>query len=574
MADKKDENQGTEVPEDASPSQGRPEDQADGTPSKEETADIVDAEFEEISDGDTPEETVPDDAPSEPVEETAADDTIPDDMGEDAPVDPEDTGETDAGPDDGSDDSDPVADEPPAEEATDDTGDDVADADRAPDTDPWSGTEPDPAPEPEPAAAVADTPTETIVEKTIVKKAGFMPLFLGGIVAALLGFIVARVGLPEGIESALPASMQDRDFSEPIAALQDASTAQGGQLTETGQQVTELSSKLDDLTGQISDVGDRLGALQIPDTSPLESGLADLKSALETAKSDLGTAIDSASTTVQQGVDDLTSRLNSLDVRVSNLEKRPIAENLSDDAIAAYERELDGVRRALSDERDTIQQAFSELLDDQKAQMSSIVDQERGRIDDLVAKAQGMVDDAQTVADQTAQVQADANRTQQVAAAQSAIALIQTALNDGQPFGDQLEPITEAGVDVPGALTDASTDGVVTQGMLLQEFPPAARAALTADREADPDSTKGIGGFFERQLGARSTTPQEGTDTDAILSRAEAAVKGDDLSTALSELQALPAPAAEQMASWVQQATTRRDALAALTTVSTDLNSN
>ena len=110
--------------------------------------------------------------------------------------------------------------------------------------------------------------------------------------------------------------------------------------------------------------------------------------------------------------------------------------------------------------------------------------------------------------------------------------------------------------------------------MLLAEFPPAARDALDAARLDDPNSTKGIGAFLKRQLGARSTTPQEGNDTDAILSRAEDALKREDLSTALIELDALPPVAAEKMAGWVEMATQRRDALAAVNAVAADLNTN
>ena len=87
---------------------------------------------------------------------------------------------------------------------------------------------------------------------------------------------------------------------------------------------------------------------------------------------------------------------------------------------------------------------------------------------------------------------------------------------------------------------------------------PAESASLSAAR---------LGAFLKRQLNARSLTPQTGTSTDAILSRAEAALTSGDLSTVLAEIADLtPAPAA-QMAAWkalVEQKLARQNALLSL----------
>ena len=547
MADKKDVNQGAETPEDPKPVEGAPEEltrKEDITSDPpEDSADIVDAEFEEIPGTKTDDEvTDPEVAPeTEPVNEDGT--TDPDAV---EPVEPEET----------------YDDLPPAEPIllTDEDLKDEAPAETVADT---------PAEEPFRKPAPGERP-ERIVEKTIVQKRGFLPVFLGGIVAALLGFTASRMGLPEGIESALPPSLQQPDYATPIAALEDTTATQTDQLTETGQQVTDLGGRLDSLSTQISDVDGKVEAIEIPDITPLQDGIAGLTDDIAAIRE----SIEAARAEAAQGVENLTLRHDSLDVRVSTLEKRPIAENLSDDAIAAYERELDGVRRDLAAERDTVREEFDALIAEQGERMTGIVNDERARIDALLAEAQAMVDDAKLVSEQTAQIQVEANRAQVVAAAQSAIALVRGALNEGQPYADNLAPISEAGLEIPAALSDPAPDGVATQGTLLADFPAAARDALDAARHADPESTRGLGAFLKRELGARSTTPQEGDDADAILSRAEAALKREDLSTALTELQALPDPAAEAMANWVELATVRRDALAALDAVAADLNTN
>ena len=68
--------------------------------------------------------------------------------------------------------------------------------------------------------------------------------------------------------------------------------------------------------------------------------------------------------------------------------------------------------------------------------------------------------------------------------------------------------------------------------------------------------------------------PREGDDPDAILSRAEAAVRSDDISTALAEIAALPQAGQDVLADWSAKAQTRADALAAFAELSAQINSN
>jgi hypothetical protein len=66
-----------------------------------------------------------------------------------------------------------------------------------------------------------------------------------------------------------------------------------------------------------------------------------------------------------------------------------------------------------------------------------------------------------------------------------------------------------------------------------------------------------ITAFLRAQTGARSLTPREGNDPDAILSRAEAALREGDLVATLAELDALPAEGAARLAEWRAQAEAR-----------------
>jgi hypothetical protein len=66
--------------------------------------------------------------------------------------------------------------------------------------------------------------------------------------------------------------------------------------------------------------------------------------------------------------------------------------------------------------------------------------------------------------------------------------------------------------------------------------------------------TDGLLAFLRVQTGARSLQPREGTDPDAVLSRAEAAVKGGDVAASLTELAGLPAQGQAAMADWSARA--------------------
>jgi hypothetical protein len=86
--------------------------------------------------------------------------------------------------------------------------------------------------------------------------------------------------------------------------------------------------------------------------------------------------------------------------------------------------------------------------------------------------------------------------------------------------------------------------------------------------------TGGVGGFLKRQLGARSVAPRDGSDPDAVLSRAEAAVRDGRVGAALTELETLPPEVQSAMEDWLAQARTRADAEQAVQDLSERLTAN
>ncbi len=197
----------------------------------------------------------------------------------------------------------------------------------------------------------------------------------------------------------------------------------------------------------------------------------------------------------------------------------------------------------------------------------------RAQITDMTGAAETELAEARAAA---AAIEENAAAAARDAAGRAALARVQTGLESGAPIGAALGDLEEAmGTAAPDALL-AVQDGVPTLAALQDEFPEVARAALATARSEGVagEETSGFGAFIRNQLDVRSTTPQEGDSADAILSRAEAAVRGGRLSDALAEISALPEVARGAMSEWLTKAEQRADAIAAVDMLSTSLSDN
>jgi hypothetical protein len=325
-----------------------------------------------------------------------------------------------------------------------------------------------------PAAAASIPPSRQ-------RQSGFLPLVFGGIVAAMMGFILGRA---DQFDALLPESMQRKEVD--VTSLEAANAA-------LAEQTAALLAKSDSLE-------DRLDAIAPTDTSALEAALFELAE------------------------------------QVAALEARPVAPPVTGD---------------IPDEIQSI-----------VGQLQSAIQEQSGQIAELRDAA-------------NAAARADEESAQQILA-RAAVTRVVTAIESGTAYEPALTDLEETGVlDIPEAITDAAMEGVPAMAALVDAFPDAARAALAATREsgATPGGI-GLGDFLKRQLGARSVTPREGSDADAILSRAEAALRSGDLSAALTEVSALPDVAQAEMADWVAQAQTRQTALDAANAMAQSLKAN
>lgn len=278
-----------------------------------------------------------------------------------------------------------------------------------------------------------------------------------------------------------------------------------------------LTAKIDEQAEQITSLTERLDNLPAPDTSAIEAEVADISTQLS----------------------DGFGALADIGARLEVVERQPNTDGtLSETALAAYQAELDALRGELDAQQNAVMTAASQAEED-------------------LATARA----------QAERLEQEALAAAEAASARAAINRIATAIDTGAPFADAL---ADLGVeDVPAALTAAAEAGVTTNAQLTDDFPAAARAALsTARAEGLTDDTGGIGGFLRSQLDVRSSTPQEGDGPDAVLSRAEAAVKEGRVGDALAEIEALPEVARAEITDWTAQAQERADVLDAIATLS------
>lgn len=301
-----------------------------------------------------------------------------------------------------------------------------------------------------------------------------------------------------------------------------------------------------DLPGQVSALKTEAAALKERITA-VESAPSGADPALEARLAALEAAPVGAEPVdlvpMQAELAALGDRLSALDARLTVVEARPVS---NEGGVATPSPEMEAALAALRQEVETLKGAGAAATAD---------------IEAMAAEAQARLAEAE---EKAVQLKAEAEETAQKAMARAGLGRIQAALESGVPFESALADL--GAVEVPAILTESSSAGVPSRAALQDAFPAAARAALEASLRANSGETwsERIGAFLQSTTGARSLTPREGNDPDAILSRAEAALKADDLKGALDELAALPPEGQTALADWMALANRRLEAVQAV----------
>lgn len=318
------------------------------------------------------------------------------------------------------------------------------------------------------------------------RRASVLPMVIGGLLAAGVGFGLAQV-VPQGW---------------PLA------------------QVSGLTAQVDAQASSIAALQTKLTELANVPAPKADTALSDRLAALEVLVANL------------PAPNNVTGRMDAIERQLKAMAAMPAGTGTADGAAMAQV------------------QAEIEALKSGGAGLDAKVAEAAGKLDSIKAEAQAVM---------------------ATAVSRAALHQMQSALDSGAPYGSALADL--AATTVPEVLTAHAEAGLPSLQALRATFPDAARAALEASLQASTgDSwTDRVGTFLRGQTGARSLTPRDGTDPDAVLSRAEAAVAAGDLTKALTELGGLPEAGKAAMADWLADAQLRQDALAAVQTLSASL---
>lgn len=251
-----------------------------------------------------------------------------------------------------------------------------------------------------------------------------------------------------------------------------------------------------------------------------------LSARLEGISTDIETRMSSLSDGTRAQIETLSAAAADLAERLKQIEARPLQDLVSDASVEAYEAEMAKLRAAIAEHRADIEAMAADARESEAV----------ARAESLKSKGAALLTD------------------------------LTVAVSEGHGYTSEIASLVAEGVEVPAILRGTAADGVPTQSQLIDAFPEAARAALSAIRQdtAGEGGQGGVMAFLQDQLGVRSVAPKEGDGPDAILSRAEAALKAGDLAASLSEIAALPEIGQAKMAEWVATAKSRADALSAL----------
>ncbi len=286
-----------------------------------------------------------------------------------------------------------------------------------------------------------------------------------------------------------------------------------------------------------------------------DSALRALETAVADQESTIADQTDQISA-LQAGLDELPPQIGAA--------TEPLAADIAQqtEGLAALAARLDSLTQG---------DGTTKLPDD----VQILLNTQRDALAALQSQVEGLTDEAEARLAEAAAQERSAEEAEARVKARGAMQEVRLALTSGAPFVEAL-PIISGATEIPQALQNVADTGVPTSAELRDSYPDAARAALAvAIREETGDDTQSrFQLFLKDQLRARSLTPQDGDDADAVLSRAEAAVKAEDYAAALQEIEALPETAQEAFADWRAMTEARIGAVNGYEAVADALNEN
>ncbi len=306
---------------------------------------------------------------------------------------------------------------------------------------------------------------------TVVKRGGFVPMVLGGVVCAALGYAGAQFLKPEG-------------WPFP------------------GANTDELTQQIADLEGQIKD---------------LQSAATQRAEAQQAALADLQAQVSAEEDTTE--IDALADQIATFEERMTQIEARPVAEAVvSPEATAAYERQLAQMQDLLN----------SEIARLEEAKEQSIAEETAARISTAKARLQTLVDAGDPFDQVLAEINTDVPEVLQQAAAEGIPSVTSLQESYSEAARDALVVSSRAAYDA-GEQSWFQT-ALQTQIGLRSTKPKEGDDADAILSRAEQDVRDGL---FAKAITTLEALPEEGkAEMQGWIARAQERV---DVMTALDE---------------------------------------
>ncbi len=311
----------------------------------------------------------------------------------------------------------------------------------------------------------------------------------------------------------------------------------------------EVSQKLASIPAPVNEE-----ALATAAQSAAETGDAALAERLDVLDEQLA---ELSQTEVIGRLSTLESRFEGVSAEISSLNKTlseaittggdMSAETLAQ--LAAKDSVIEGLRA----EMDTMAAQLGVL----SQRVEEVNEEAEARMDEILAEAKSAELQAEEIARQTAILDAQSTL---LAAAQS-----------GRGFEAELAALAALNdAAVPEIVNNNAGSGLPSLAVLEEDFTQASHLAIRASikSEAGDGTLSKVSAFLQSQVATRSLAPQDGEDTDAVLSRMGAALSAGDMSLVLEEANALSENARAPLSAFLEKVELRHSVLAAIENLS------
>ena len=289
----------------------------------------------------------------------------------------------------------------------------------------------------------------------------------------------------------------------------------------------------------------------------LAARLAELTAKLEAKENELG-ATASRVSEIEKQAGDLNDRLAAREKALSDLRAAKVTGETAVTENAALKTRIAALTDSLAAEKAARTAAEAET------QKAAALAEERagaaGKLSATLDTATGRIAGLEKNLETARKAAVLAGKTDTIAIAARKL---RDALHGASPFATELAALKDIAGEAPavaaalGTVEPLASSGITTRRDLFARLPTVVAAAVTADRQPKND------GWVDRTM-AKLTgfitirrIDGKGSDTDAILARAEMAARNGDLSGAITEMSSLTGAAADASASWISTARNR-----------------